>query len=247
MKRLILVVAAMLVLATSAHAVGGIDLSVNACPGNSGAMGVNDFISIDCAGGGAIVLLGTWAPSEDIVGLTSLNGRIRIYIPAGLAANGFWDFDPTGCNSLALSSNHARPPGGCSTPVDYTATWSPAGSGSAIAALRTSDVFLTMQFVCYRSGPLNVSAEQKLFGVQIVIDGSNAVEAGGPCAGCNQGVGLVWTDATPSTASGSLSPLFGPTGHYPGFGDCIVFGLGQCEPGLPARRSTWGQLKSLYR
>jgi hypothetical protein len=248
MKRPILVVAAMLVLATSAHAVGGIDLSVNACPGNPGAIG--DVVPIDCASGASTVILGTWAPAVDIAGLVSLDGLLYLYVPAGLAQAGFWDF-AEGCNSSALSTSKDRPGTGCAQP-DYLDCWSPNGSGTAVATSYAGGDrgnFIAIVFTSYRPTLLSVSADQNLFGVQIVIDGRNAMEAGGSCAGCSQQVSLAWTEASPGSACCPTAHLSSPSGHYPGFGNCIGFsGLPHCSGWpVPTIKRTWGQLKSLYR
>src|SRR5262245_15462299 len=130
MKKLFITFAAMVALATSAHAVGGIDLSINACPGNPGAMG--DLLSIDCASGNGIVILGTWSPAEDISDLVGLDGTMELGVDGDLGTDGFWDFDPAGCNGLALTSSNDVP-AGCLT-VPYSDVWSPEGSGSGVAA-----------------------------------------------------------------------------------------------------------------
>jgi hypothetical protein len=247
MKKVLILCAAMTVIASSAFAVGGIDVSINACPGNTGAVG--DVVPIDCAGGAGVVLLGTWGPAEDIVGLTNLDGIWDLYVGAGLANAGFWNFDAAGCNSLALNSSQARPTAGCATPVAYTACWSLAGSGTAIAAGQTSANTVRMPFTCYRPGLLNVTAGQKLFGVQIIVDGSNATEAGGSCDGCSQPVSVAWNEATPGAAAGAAAPsaLSSPTGNFPGFGQCMgVTNSPNCAA-VPTKKRTWGQLKSLYR
>src|SRR5262245_12771742 len=158
MRKLLLTLAVMLAVATSAHAVGGIDISVNACPGNPGAIGAT--YSMDCASGAGIVILGTWAPAENIAELTSMDGTIDLYVPDGLETIGFWDFDATGCNPNALSSDHARPTGFV-TPVSYTATWLAAGSGSAIAGFYPTGVRgknMRISFTCYRGALLDVTA-----------------------------------------------------------------------------------------
>src|SRR5262245_5407048 len=143
-------------MARPAHGIGGIDLSINACPGNPGAVGTATP-SIDCASGAGIILLGTWAPAEDVTGLVGMDGVIDVNVPDGLDGNGFWDFDPAGCNVDAMIVNHVRPSTGCATPVAYTDTW-PVGSGSGVAAYRTSGNTLRIAFTCYRANAIDVMA-----------------------------------------------------------------------------------------
>lgn len=247
-KQLLLVCAAMLAFTTSAHAVGGIDISTVACPGNAGALG--NLATIDCASGAGIIILGTWSPAENIADLTNLDGTFYLYTAAGFSNAAFWDFDAAGCNFLALSSSQARPTSGCTTPVAYTATWSLAGSGTAIAAGRNptgSNNRIIIPFTCYRPGLLSVTTSDHLFGVQVIVDGSTATEAGGTCAGCSQNVSIGWSDAFPGAATMTPTALFAPTGNFPGFGQCMGVGATPNCVAVPTVKRTWGQLKALYR
>src|SRR5262245_26901480 len=253
MRKLVLMSAVMVAMATSAHAVGGIDLSVGACPGNPGA--IKDVVPIDCASGNSIVILGTWAPAEAITNLVALDGVLELYVAGGLDGAGFWDLaelpnrDEFGCNAGALSSNQARPATGCETPNTYKGCWDPIGSGTAVAAFYyptdARGSIVRIAFTCYRPTLLSVSAGEKLFGFQLIIDGRNAVEVGGTCAGCDQAATLTWIEATPG-ANGPPNPtiLSSPTGNFQGFG--LQLSLDGSVP-VPTVKRTWGQLKSLYR
>jgi hypothetical protein len=234
-----------MIVATSGHAVGGIDLSVNACPGNPGAIG--DVASIDCASGNGIVILGTWAPAEDLPRLTNLDGVMYLYVAGGLDANGFWDFDPSGCNPTAMRTSNDPPTKGCDAPVAYLPPW--ANGATAVGPGRTGANTLALPFTCYRFSTLSVTVDQTLFGVQLIVDGSNAVEAGGVCQGCSSNVTLGWNDAIPGNATTVAAPtsLHYPTGHFPGFGNCIGIGASPNCGAVPTVKRTWGQLKSLYR
>ena len=242
MKRILLLTAIMALVATSAFAVGGIDLSTVACPGNAGSIGTLGVP--DCVNG--IVVLGTWSPAEAIADLTALDGSMTGTVAGGRAANGFWDFDAqTGCNAAGLNSSQARP-AGCTSPA-YTATWSPAGSGTAIAGIGQTANQEGLGFTVFRPSILSVAADQNLFGLQVTIAPDNAVENGGACSGCtNAGFTLSWDEGLPRSASGALAaptPLHGPTGHFPGFDNSMSFNGGA----VATKKSSWGQLKSLYR
>lgn len=251
MKKVLILCAAMTLAASSAFAVGGIDISVGACPGNVGAVG--DNIPIDCAGGAGVIILGTWGPAEAISDLVALDGVLDLYVAGGLDGAGFWDFDPSGCNNGALQTSQARPGTGCATPVAYTASWAVAGSGTAVAAYYPGtgvrNKTLRMAFTCFRPTLLSVAAGQKLFGFQLIVDGANAVEAGGACVGCGQVISLAWNEGTPGAAGGlaAATSLTSPTGNFPGFGNCAgLSGAPDCAA-VPTKKRTWGQLKSLYR
>jgi hypothetical protein len=250
MKKVLILCAAMTLAASSAFALGGIDISFNACPGNSGAIG--DVIPIDCASGAGLTLLGTWGPAENITDLVALDGIMDLYVATGLDAATFWDSDPTGCNAGTVITNQARPAAGCATPTAYTASWSPAGSGTAVANFYPDGVrnhTIRLSFTCYRPSLLSVVAGQKLFGLQVFFDGTNAAEAGGSCAGCGDAVSFAWNEATPGSASGVNAPahLTSPTGNFPGFSNCTGISAAPNCAAVPTKKRTWGQLKSLYR
>lgn len=247
MKKLLITCAAMIGVATSAHALGGIDLSVNACPGNAGAIG--DVATVDCASGLGFILLGSWSPAEDLGGLTNLDGMMEFYAEADLdGAGSFWNFDEHGCNASALHSSEARPVSGCISPADYADTWASEAGGTAIAAGRRSPHIVRIGFTCFRSTLLSVQAGQMLFGIQMIVNGSNASEAGGSCQGCPTAMSIVWNQGEPGDVSITPTPLTTGSGHYPGFGNCMVFNgsAGLCGV-VPTKKRTWGQLKSLYR
>jgi hypothetical protein len=245
-----------------AWAGAGIDLSVGACPGNPGAIGsdpqpiparvvavdTGSGFAVPCASGAVIALLGTWSPAEDVPDLVGLDGILDLFVADGLDTNPFWSFDPAGCNLNGLGSSQSRPPG-CSTPVLYQNTFAPAGSGSGIAAMRQDPTRVRIAFTCFRPSGLAVAANQQLFGMQILVDGSAASEAGGECPGCCSEAWMTWGQADPRSMSGApTTTLQWSTGNFNGFSSSMRFhgATADCTP-VPTRSRTWGQLKSLYR
>ncbi len=242
-------IALLLAAAAAAHA-GGIDLSVTACPGNPGAVG-GDGGTIDCAGTAGVVVLGTFAPDEEIPDLVGLDVLLKMSVAPDLDAGGFWNMDPAGCgyqNGGTLAVFSARPPVGCGVPL-YLPIWMANGSGGAMAAARTGGSTQSIAIVCWRASTASVASDQRLFGFQLAIDANYSIEAGGVCTGCTNPVCLEWVSARPGSA-GALTPtpLTAGTGHYPGFGNTLSFngGSGLCLA-MPAPTPLKDGLESLYR
>ncbi len=277
MLKALLMSLAVLAGATSLANAGGLALTVAACPNNPGALGGSASIAdcfppacgppdhggisfsgpsvLDCASGQPLVVLATWEPNESIPDLSNLDGTLQLYAPGNIVGPSldqtpFWNFDPAGCNTSALSSSQLRPATGCGAP-SYVNTWGVASSGTAIGAGQYTSTGGRIVFTCYRPSGLAVSAGQRLFGVQIIVDGSTALEAGGTCAGCcsSGGVGLQWVEGRPGSF-GALNPT-SVTGTFVADGSATdAIGLfptpGSCAS-VPVHRPTWGRLKSLYR
>lgn len=250
MKKILLITGALALVAATAFAQGGVDLSVNACPGDAGASAT---ATTDCAGGSILTILGTWGPNEAISDLSNLDGTLGYSVTGDLnSTDSFWNFDPANlCASSGpggpLGSAQARPGSGCSTPVAYTNTWNVASSGTAIGGAQRTPQTGQIVFTCYRPSPLSVTAGQKLFGVQITVDASNSSESGGgTCSGCGDPACIVWNEGRPGSFGASTpSNLEGPFV----FGNTLAINgaaVGVCAA-VPTHRQTWGALKSLYR
>ena len=73
MKKTLIISAALCLFAASAFA-SGINLTVTACPNNTGAG--NDAGTLDCLGGGIVTMLATFQPAEGIADLVGLDTRL---------------------------------------------------------------------------------------------------------------------------------------------------------------------------
>lgn len=236
--------------ASSAQAVGGIDLSLDACPDNAGAIAST---TVDCAAGGTLTILATWAPAQAIPDLVGIDALLKLAVGGDLNSNaGFWNFDPASglsfpCDPNRLSTSQLRPPTGCDAP-DYLDAWNANGSLGQIACGDRAPILEEIAFACARPSPLSVVAGQRVFGAQILID---LTIPDGTCPGCTLPVCINWFAAHPAS-NGAVSPdeLRAPTGYgaAQGISNLLTFngGTGLCAA-TPARRSTWGQLKTLYR
>ena len=239
MPRLLLTIAFLSLLASSAFAVG-IDLSVAACPGDPGATATTG--TLDCAGGHSVTLLATFMPAEPYTDLVAVDMLFDLALDVDVATNAtFWDFEHA--NTEGLGTNHRMPASGCAT---YTNTWNPAGSASAWAAFVRSPSIVRILSLCYRPTNLAVLRNQRLFGMQLIIYTSTAIESQGTATGCTSSVCMVLQQALPGTASAQVNtPLTTPSV----FGNQITINGGSNTKcfAVPAVRHTWGQLKSLYR
>jgi len=245
MKKIAILTAALALIAGSAFA-AGIDLSVNACAGNTGA--TNDAGALDCAGGAMFTILGTWGPAEAVTDLSNMDWSLDMQVGADLGTGAaFWNFDQiTGCNSAALNSSQGRASAGCSTPNNYLNVWNVSGSGTAVGGGQRGPQIERIFGTCARPSAVSVTANQKLFGFQLFIDLSVSPEAGGgSCVGCTVPGCIVWNSGFPGNFSNSPmttldSPFLGS--------NVLSFNGGAALCGaVPAKKHTWGQLKSLYR
>lgn len=57
-------------------------------------------------------------------------------------------------------------------------------------------------------GAARVQADQRLFGMQIIIDGSAATEFGGACEGCSSRVELIWREGVPGKRCRAFTHAF---------------------------------------
>src|SRR5438045_2560887 len=132
MKRTLLALAAILLLASSAFA-SGVDLSVHACPGNAGVS--SDAGTLDCASGQVLTLYAVFQPVAAIPDLVEVDMRFDLVVDGDLTSDAtFWNFehnDGAPNNEAGLTANRQRPATGCS---GYTNTWSAPGAGDAVAA-----------------------------------------------------------------------------------------------------------------
>jgi hypothetical protein len=197
--------------------------------------------------GGGLTVVVTFQPYEAIPDLIALDGEFVAQVVADLTTNGFWNFDPHGCHYGGLGIANVRPPN-CASP-EYADTWSLPGSVTNIVCVQTGPSTEAMPFSVDRPGGLAVTTDEKVFGATITVDGAAATEVGGSCGGCSAPFFLVCQAVFPRSAGAAIpSQLDFPTGAHPGVTNMIGVngGMSLCCA-VPARKHTWGQLKSLYR
>jgi len=216
----------------------GVDLSFVACPLDAGS---TQNGTIDCAGGGILTALVTFAPAEAISDLVAIDTTIDFYVQVGdinTTAN-FWDFATV--NQAAISLNHLRPASGCSAPIAYADTWNAPNANAVWGALVRSPQNVRMAGGAYRPNNFAAAAGQNLFGFQISLHGSTSVEAGGSANGCTYNTNVIVQQALPQSAAGNpTTTLTGPSNNASPFSTINA-------QYVPAKRQSWAQLKSLYR
>jgi len=243
-KALILVGLLAVCAAPTFAATPGVDLSFNACPGNAGSVQAG---VIDCAGGGILTALMTFAPAEAITDLVAVDTIVDIFVQVGdihSDAN-FWDFETT--NQAGVGMNHVRAASGCSTPVVYANTWNKTGAGVSLGALVRSPGNVRLAAGTYRPDFFAASAGQNLFGYQLSFDGSTSTEAGGSQAGCGNPAEIVVQHAIPQSSAGAPTTTLTTPSNNPTPCGSINGGLTANCAAVPTTRHTWSQLKSLYR
>ncbi len=236
--KLILIALVCCVCVSNAFA-GGANVSANACPGVAGSSLVAG--DLDCAGGGTLVLLITFQPQERITDLVAADAVVKLWVgPSGESTSSatFWDF--SSANSAALKSSPLRPLG-CSP---YSPAFGVAGSASSVAAHFIDPLRIQIDVNANRPTPVTVLAEQKLFGMQLLVDLGTSLESGtGSFEGCVDWAFLALTELVPRSASGASVTSFEHTGDLTPY--AVV--VNPPPPGLPVARQSWGRLKSLYR
>ena len=245
MKKVLILCGALALYATSAFAVG-VDLTAAACPGNAGS--ASEVASFDCSVGDVLQFFCNFQPNEAIPDLVAIDCVADLAVQGDLATSAnFWDFFST--NGAAVGLSHVRPATGC---TGYLSTWSPVGSGEAIAYSPRSPSIIRMGVVCFRPSVLAVTANQKLFGYAMTIDTGTSAEFNG-------GVGPVGCSTVPATmvlqqlVPGSATGLSTSTLVAGSLAtNCNLIGANgtsgspTCQA-VPVQRHTWGRLKSLYR
>lgn len=239
MKKILLLVAAMALCASSAFAVG-VDLSVNACPGGAGV--ANDAGALDCAGGALLSLNGVFQPNEALPDMNGIDIVFDIGIAGDIHSNAtFWDF--ANANSAALNGSQTRSTGaGCNT---YNAAWSPSGSGAGTLGVDMGQPNrMRVVALCYRPSGLAVTANQKIWGIALTIDASTSAEFNGGSgpSGCSMGANVTLNQIIPRTVSGNDGSALTSQSL---FGQSVNVNGGTTP--VPTAKHTWGQLKSMYR
>jgi len=240
MKKVLLLCAALALFATSAFAAGA-DLTANACPGGAGV--ASDAGTLDCANSATLQMYVTFQPGEAATDLTGIDAVLDYQVQGDLATTAtFWDFESF--NQAALANNHVRPSTICN---NYTAAWSPSGSGEGLLAFKTGPSIERIKALAYRPPALSYTLNQKLFGFGMTVDASTSAEAGGGGGpGCALPVCFVLNNVFPRLISGNVTQdLFGSAGAVGGGNTVTVNGGAALCGAVPAKKHTWGQLKSL--
>lgn len=161
----------------------------------------------------------------------------------------FWDFahpvsNPLGCNPGWIFGPQRIPTGSCAgtTLVWNTCPNDPAGPVTNVAYYARSGAANRGRFVGYNNRVCGTRVDQGtlLFAFHLELYSALAEY----CPGCTTPATIVWNEAVLTGVTGDPVSVTGP-----GMGSNCVTVNGSAIPcgATPARRSTWGALKSLYR
>lgn len=242
----------MLSFAMLAHA-GEVRLRWIACAGDGGAAN-RDFACNTNTG--SEVLVASFAPTTTVTDVLGIRANVAMAF-AGTTVPAWWRFRaPGSCRINALTIGTALPP----TAVNCV-EW---GGGSGSSSTYTTGTFipngamLDVTSPAFPLTPFEIPSGQEYFAFTINLSHANTVGTGA-CAGCTapgcmtlQSIELLRLEPAPPVR------LFGFTGvrqetvtwqggagvAVPNFGGA---GYTYCSGATPARASTWGAVKSLYR
>jgi hypothetical protein len=210
-------------------------------------------------------MVASFQPDVALAGFNSLDARINALGAGGCPA--WWQtFDPGTCRQNAFTpgivvGNPAAPCAGTSTTRLWTGSTCLGGIGawdySRCSAGRFHFV-LGYGMVPDRAGPLNINTQYNAFNVAVATtntvhvdaDPDNGVAEVVACSGCETGVTLALEYVGIYGATTSYRMTAPMTSGPNANGLCIFYhggsGPGSCAA-VPARNTTWGQLKGLYR
>jgi hypothetical protein len=253
MKKMLLISCVMLALtATAAMAASGLNFSWGPLCASDGLIPNKDFVCN--TNSGSNVMVGSFVPTASHELLLAIDGSIDGQTTVAVMPD-WWQFKNTGaCRLTALGTNAA--PGG--TPVICQDPWVSQGTAGiayygdvSVSTIPTpmpagnrARIKLTVATGSATASP--VAAGTEYFGFNVTV--SNAKTVGtGACAGCSIPMAWVFNGALASYMdAGALSD---ETIITPILNNCISWqggGAGLCQA-TPAKNTTWGQVKSLYR
>jgi len=230
----------MLLLVPAWTQAAGVDLAWNACAPDGG---VSD-VTFDCANPSAEHrFFGTFTTDTEIQDLSLVELSFRYQVDAAVLP-GFWSLfhpvgNPTGCNAAYVIAGTSMCPTNTPWPIfgcniePWTEEVIPLSNGGRIKVTGAN-------FGC---SPVHVQAGTPYLIHHVALYTALA----GSCSGCSVPGVIVFEELTLHERDSEVPPS---TITAPGaFSNCITFNGGGGVPcsATPARRNTWGALKSLYR
>jgi len=223
----------------------GIDLTWSACPGDGG---VND-INLPCAEfEGFRTLYGTVRSPVDVGNFVAMEVTLDLRADS-VTLPAFFDmleplFNPTGCNEGWYFGDE-RPASCTSASPELWGTLPPGGQANLYAEFRSvGGARGYFRATVFRTTPIAVLANVEYFAFKLDLYTGSAVEAGGTCTGCAIPTVWVWREARLQRTAGAPVVV-----TQPGAVGLAVttFGGGSLPDWVPARPSSWGTLKALFR
>jgi len=220
------------------HAQGTVYLSWNDCP--SGASATQNLTST-CASSDSQALFLAFELSQPVDSVVALQAVVDVQSAAATLPD-WWQYAPGGCRYGRLVARAHFPQASC---VDFWAgeatfdgppTFLPGEPGGSVSQAR-----IVLSFAVLSSQARALSAATRYYAAQL----SFLDDVGPICTGCSQPACLVLNWIQLGKASGASVGLDTPAA---GDGNRAIWqGTGANCALVPVRRTTWGQLKSLYR
>ena len=234
---------ALTMVATAAHAAGGLNLSWNDCS-TFGTLQKNFACT---SNSGANTMYGSAVTG---VQMDQLNGEASVLdLQTNQAAlSNWWHLEPAGgCRSNTpqlisadfnfLSNVNCLDPwgGGAAGGIDYA----PGFGGPNRARIRT---------VCAIPGSTGITGTDEYYFFKVTYTNARTV-GNGSCAGCQDGACIVFNSILVTQPAGVgdytiTNPLNRNYVQWQGGGSGVT---GGCPAAVPTRTTTWGSVKSLYR
>lgn len=236
---------------TTSHA-GDINLRWDHCRGDGGTMNANFACDTNA---GSHRLVGSFIPNTNLVDIVGLDIVVDLG-GAGDAMPAWWQFKNAGAcriSSLGIALAQLDDPTSC---IDW-ADGQAVGGITSYTDLFTGSVRMRITSVIPASFG-DLSTGQEYFAFLLTINHLKTVGTGS-CAGCGLGACIALKGITLTNSSG-YTYFLGPGRGSIGSDDRLVTWQGgtgvvtrvnpdalTCLRATPARNSTWGEVKSLYR
>lgn len=243
------VAAAMLLVASSAFAVQGINLSWNDCAGE-GTTGAQNKNFACGANTGTNILVTSWIMDADLPSVSG-NELVLDVLTTSNPMPSWWIFRDVGsCRQNAMGTNTTINAADVVC-LDWAEGQSAGGIGAYSQELGTIDGSLLNQHRRIKIAiavplPLkDLVMNQEYFSTNITINNTKTVGTGA-CAGCTEPVCIVFNSINITRPVGVGDLKIGNAASA-GSNICTWQGSGPNCLSVPVRNVTWGSVKSLYR
>jgi len=222
-------------------------LTWNSCPGSASA---STAVDLDCQGASGAVwtLVGAFMVSTPIPRAVSLDADVEVEFPMQAEVPEFWNFELAGCNPSGLTRVKNMPVG-CESLMNAF-----CGGDSTLCDIFYSSsiqpsnrLHLSLSVGTFSPSGMPIPASpQRMFAFALNLP----IVAAGNCGGCQAVAVVTWKNGTIygfDEQGSPLPPIIVSSSDPTAFACASVNDDGAACMRTPARRTTWGQLKSLYR
>jgi len=241
MKKSLILTGAMLALSASFAAAEGINLSFNDCGLNG-----TRFATFNCLSntGTPFTAIGSFIPPPAIAEFLGINAQVDVTTAAALPD--WWKHGATSCRStsgMSVSFDFTSGPFSC---TDFFSGQAAGGFlyEAGFATPNRARIRLTCAVPFDNRGPVDENLEYYAFKLNLQRAKSTGT---GSCAGCEQQACIVLNEIQlfqPPEAGNDPIITSAAEANHVTWQSSTVPG---CPESTPARNSSWGQVKSLYR